>query len=140
MRRRTLVYALLVLDILWWCLWIAFLHWFMLGSDGSVGMQYIREAFWKLSSHFFLALALVTTWKEIGEGHVSMLAAPLLFFAIFIDLYTVYDVFHVIYTHTVDEPRLQALQALSVMAVVFSGLGWIVYVWILRKQRKHQYK
>lgn len=138
MRRRPLIYALLALDLVWWILWVAFMHWFMLGSDSAVGMSYLREAFWKTTSHFFLAIALVTAWKEIGEGHVSVVAAPWLFFAIFIDLYTVYDVFHVINAHPVDGPRLQALQALSVLAVIFSGLGSLVYAIILSKQRDRQ--
>lgn len=140
--RRYSIYALFVLDGIWWCLWIAFMHWFMLGSDGIPNMIYIREAFWKLSSHFFLALALATAWKETGEGsgRVSVVAAFWIFFAIFIDLYTVYDTFHVIGEHVVETTRLQALQALAVMAVVFSGLGLVAYFHLLYTQPDRKYK
>lgn len=136
---KTLLYALLALDVVWWILWIAFLHWFMLGSDGVANMIYIREAFWKTSSHFFLAIALVTTLKDMGDGYVSIASVPWLLFGIFIDLYTVYDVFHVIGEHTVDFPRLQALQALSIVAVIFSGLGLGLYLYIVGTRRsKHR--
>jgi len=139
MARTTPFYILLGLDAIWWILWIAFLHWFMLGSDGITNMIYIREAFWKTSSHFFLAVALVTVIKDIGDGYVSIIAVPWLLFGIFVDLYTVYDVFHVINAHPVDYARLQALQALAIMAVVLSGIGLVLYVWVvLTRRTKHK--
>jgi hypothetical protein len=130
-RRYPLFFAL-GCEAIWWALWIGFMFWFMLGSTGVTGINYVREAFWKLSAHLFLAIALLTARKESYEeetqGHVSVSAAPWLFFAIFIDLYTIFDAFIVIFSHPVAEMHVHALQSIAVLAMVFNVFGLIAYL------------
>jgi hypothetical protein len=139
---RWLPFKLIVIAEAAWVLYFAGLvFWFQIAELNLVGSDGLRLGLILLAFHAVAPIGLITLMEHKHQHGVPVAPFVWILMAVFTDLWSVFDVWlHLAKVPSLAGSELEALKALSIIAIILSGLGSVWYIVLLlmgRNDRKN---